>query len=178
MKNHLKYWQGQEITSMTGNNIFVFGSNPEGRHGLGAASSAKSFGAKYWQGRGIQGNTYALPTKNLPPHRYKPRTGNVIETIGPEVSNKPRTIEYTKTGPKSISLEQIRDNIEDLYLFAERNPHLKFYVAYKASSSNLNGYSANELFFQFTRNIKVPDNIRFHNSFRILENALQEGINN
>lgn len=162
----IKFWKGDNIESMTGNNIFVFGSNPEGRHGLGAAKSAMKFGAKYWNGRGIQGNTYALPTKNLPPHRYKPRKGNVVETIGPDVSNNPRTIEYTKVGPRSISKEQIRDNILDLYLFAEKNPHLKFFVAYKASNNNLNGYSANELFALFTENINIPKNMRFHNSFR------------
>lgn len=166
IKSKLKFWKGDSIESMTGNNIFVFGSNPEGRHGLGAAESAKRFGAKYWLGRGISGNTYALPTKNLPPHRYKPRKGNVIEHIGPDVSNNPRTIEYTKVGPRSISIEQIRDNILDLYLFAERNPHLKFFVAYKASNNNLNGYSSNEIFRAFTENMDVPDNIRFHNSFR------------
>lgn len=165
MKN-LKYWQGENITAMTGNNIFVFGSNPEGRHGFGSAKISTQFGAKYWNGRGIQGNAYALPTKNLPPHRHKPRTGNVIEHIGSDVSNNPRTIEYLKVGHRSISLEQIKDNIQDLYLFANRNPHLKFFIAYKASSSNLNGYSSNDIFQQFVKNIAVPDNIRFHNSFK------------
>jgi hypothetical protein len=166
--SNLKFWKGDKIKSMTGNNIFVFGSNPEGRHGLGAAKDAQNFGAKYWLGRGISGNTYALPTKNLPPHRYKPRSGNVIETIGPDVSNNPRRIEYTRVGPRSITLEQIRDNILDLYLFAERNPHLTFFIAYKASRDNLNGYSANEIFTLFVDDIVVPDNIRFHNSFRNL----------
>jgi hypothetical protein len=164
--NTLKYWSGENITAMTGNNIFVFGSNPEGRHGFGAAKTAQKFGAKYWNGRGVQGNSYALPTKNLSPHRYKPRTGNVIEKIGSDLSENPRTIEYLKVGPRSISLEQIRDNIMDLYLFANRNPHLKFFIAYKSSGDNLNGYSSNDLFSQFTQNIEVPENVRFHNSFK------------
>lgn len=52
------------------NTIFVFGSNPEGRHGAGAAKVAVDrFGAKYGQGEGLQGNSYALPTKDL---RSKP----------------------------------------------------------------------------------------------------------
>lgn len=52
------------------NTIFVFGSNPEGRHGAGAAKTAKEkFGAIYGQGEGLQGNSYALPTKDL---RSKP----------------------------------------------------------------------------------------------------------
>ncbi len=48
------------------NTVFVFGSNPEGRHGAGAAKIAlKEFGAKYGQGEGLQGNAYALPTKRI-----------------------------------------------------------------------------------------------------------------
>lgn len=48
------------------NTIFVFGSNPEGRHGAGAAKTAvQKFGAIYGQGEGLQGNAYALPTKDL-----------------------------------------------------------------------------------------------------------------
>ncbi|MCK5787456.1 MAG: hypothetical protein KAH32_00450 [Chlamydiia bacterium] len=48
------------------NTIFVFGSNPEGRHGAGAAKAAKEkFGAINGQGLGLQGNAYALPTKNI-----------------------------------------------------------------------------------------------------------------
>ena len=48
------------------NTVFVFGSNPEGRHGAGAAKVAKTkFGAKNGQGEGLQGNAYALPTKRI-----------------------------------------------------------------------------------------------------------------
>ena len=46
--------------------IFVFGSNLAGRHGKGAALYAKqNYGAKYGQGMGLQGNSYAIPTKDL-----------------------------------------------------------------------------------------------------------------
>lgn len=45
----------------------VFGSNREGRHGKGMALTAKNcWGAKHGQGRGIQGQSYALPTKESP----------------------------------------------------------------------------------------------------------------
>lgn len=44
--------------------IFVFGSNLAGRHGKGAALTAKlDFGAKYGVGIGRTGNAYAIPTK-------------------------------------------------------------------------------------------------------------------
>jgi hypothetical protein len=45
--------------------IFVFGSNLAGRHGKGAALYAyKHRGAKYGQGVGPQGTSYAIPTKD------------------------------------------------------------------------------------------------------------------
>lgn len=45
--------------------VFVFGSNLAGRHGKGGALFAlKNKGAKYGQGTGIQGNSYAIPTKD------------------------------------------------------------------------------------------------------------------
>ena len=45
--------------------IFVFGSNEAGRHGKGAALYAyRNHGAIYGQGIGLQGDSYAIPTKN------------------------------------------------------------------------------------------------------------------
>lgn len=45
--------------------IFVFGSNRAGRHGAGAALFARRFhGARYGQGEGLQGRSYAIPTKD------------------------------------------------------------------------------------------------------------------
>lgn len=45
--------------------VFVFGSNLAGRHGKGAALCAvKNHGAIYGQGVGMQGNSYAIPTKD------------------------------------------------------------------------------------------------------------------
>lgn len=47
------------------NEIFVFGSNLAGRHGKGAALTAfKQYGAIYGQGIGLQGSSYAIPTKD------------------------------------------------------------------------------------------------------------------
>jgi hypothetical protein len=45
--------------------IFVFGSNLAGRHGRGAALTARrDYGAIYGQGVGRQGDSYAIPTKD------------------------------------------------------------------------------------------------------------------
>ena len=45
--------------------IFVFGSNLAGRHGKGAALDARlHHGAIYGKGFGLQGKSYAIPTKD------------------------------------------------------------------------------------------------------------------
>lgn len=58
--------EGEQICPDCGKEvIFVFGSNLAGRHGKGAALDAlKMHGAKYGQGEGLQGGSYALPTKD------------------------------------------------------------------------------------------------------------------
>lgn len=54
----------RNITELFKNQIFVFGSNLSGRHGKGAAKTALRWGAIYGQASGIQGKTYAIPTKD------------------------------------------------------------------------------------------------------------------
>lgn len=45
--------------------VFVFGSNLAGRHGKGAAKAALDLhGAVRGQGEGMQGSSYAIPTKD------------------------------------------------------------------------------------------------------------------
>lgn len=47
------------------NSIFVFGSNLNGWHGAGAArDAAESYGAIPGKGFGMQGRSYAIPTKD------------------------------------------------------------------------------------------------------------------
>lgn len=49
---------------MKTNNIFVFGSNLSGIHGAGSARIAyQQFNAKWGKGEGLEGQSYALPTK-------------------------------------------------------------------------------------------------------------------
>lgn len=56
-------WRGICEDEMT--DIFVFGSNLAGRHGKGAALHARQHhGAIYGQGEGLQGRSYAIPTKD------------------------------------------------------------------------------------------------------------------
>ena len=64
MSNEYTRFSNKNIISLNPNEIFVFGSNMAGRHGKGAALQAMKFGAIYGTGKGIQGQTYAIPTKN------------------------------------------------------------------------------------------------------------------
>lgn len=124
--------------------IFVFGSNPEGRHGAGSAAVAvKFFGAQYGNGEGIQGNAYALPTTEL------------------------RTEMQAPGYRQSIPEKQIEKSISRLYDFAEKHPNYNFKVAYRsgANERTLCGYSGAELMDMF-KNVAqrfgdYPDNIWF-----------------
>jgi hypothetical protein len=61
MKNRIT---PDNITGLMPGQIFVFGSNLGGRHGKGAAKTALGWGAKFGQGIGLSGKTYAIPTKD------------------------------------------------------------------------------------------------------------------
>ncbi len=61
MKNRVS---PNSINSLEKGQVFVFGSNESGIHGAGAAKFAVSLGAVYGQPTGLQGRTYAIPTKN------------------------------------------------------------------------------------------------------------------
>lgn len=77
--------------------IFVFGSNTEGRHGKGAAKHAMiHHGAVYGHAMGMAGNSYAIVTKNI--------------------SGK---------GP-AISLADIEHDVGFFINFAHRHRHLTF----------------------------------------------------
>ena len=117
--------------------IFVFGSNPEGRHGAGAAKIAHDeFGAQYGVGEGLTGNAYALPTKDL---RVK--------------ENK---------GLKSISPERITESIKKMYAVARQHPDKLFKIAYRnTSNTSLNGYTGYEMIDMFNKAGKAPSNVQF-----------------
>ena len=145
----MNFYSGLIIEELKENEIFVFGSNPEGRHGAGTAKIARDkFGAKYGVGRGMTGRCWALPTKNLTAGYYEKSTGIV----------------YEKKGYKSISREQIIENIRELYEYASKNKEKTFYVAYTYNGFNLNGYTGDEMLDMFIEN-EIPENIKFHESF-------------
>jgi hypothetical protein len=54
------------ITELKENEIFCFGSNTDGRHSLGAAKLAfEKFGAVFGKGKGMVGQSYAIPTREF-----------------------------------------------------------------------------------------------------------------
>ena len=131
------------VSSYTGNitpdanTIFVFGSNPEGRYGAGAAKIAREqFGAIYGQGEGLQGNAYALPTKDL-----RVKKSNSLRSIPPE---------------------QIIESIKKLYETARQNPNKQFKIAYRnTDKASLNGYTGLEMIDMFLKAGSIPSNIVF-----------------
>lgn len=127
------------IQSLAPNQIFVFGSNTQGRHGKGAALTARNkFGAKYGQAEGPQGQSYAIITKDL-----------------------------TKRTHPSRTVEQIKEQIHKLYEYARQNPDKEFLVAYSGKGTNLNAYSNQEMADMFSSE-PIPNNIVFEQEFNKL----------
>jgi predicted NAD-dependent protein-ADP-ribosyltransferase YbiA (DUF1768 family) len=156
MKNR-QYWSGTKIDKLEDNDIFVFGSNPTGLHGAGGALFAKNlYGAEQYVGRGLTGRCYALVTKNLKAGFYEKETN----------------ITYDLEGFKSISVDQIKKNIDELYEFASNHPDKRFLITFQyetwdngAPKKSLNGYTSEEMFQMFIREA-IPSNIVFHDSYK------------
>ena len=143
------------------NRIFVFGSNPEGRHGKGTAKLAvNKYGAVYGQGRGLQGQSYGLITTNLRSGYHDPV----------------RDEHYPTAGPRSVSKKQIIANIKELYKIARSMRNKEFYVAYTADGSNLNGYTAKDMAKLFYQARPIPLNIVFEDKFMNLVYPPSSGV--
>ena len=124
------------IKYLNDNQIFVFGSNTQGRHGKGAALTARlRFGAIYGQPEGIQGKSFAIITKDL-----------------------------TKKTHPSRTPAQIISQIDKLYEYAILHPEKEFIIPYKCSDYNLNAYSSEEMAKMFASR-DIPDNIIFDKQF-------------
>ena len=116
--------------------IFVFGSNTQGRHGKGAALTARlRFGAIYGNPEGIQGKSFAIITKDL-----------------------------TKKTHPSRTTAQVISQIEKLYKYAALHPEKEFVIAYKCGDCNLNAYSSHDMAKMFASK-DIPENIVFDKQF-------------
>ena len=75
-----KEYTPENITHLEPDDIFVFGSNLEGRHMGGAARVAyEKFGAVWGQGVGMQGQSYAIPTMQGDIETIKPYVDQFIK---------------------------------------------------------------------------------------------------
>lgn len=162
------------------NTIFVFGSNPKGIHGAGAAATAKTqFGAIQGQGEGLQGNAYALPTKDLDKAKgtrwYRPGKKEETEVKEwyknhdySEVYNHPLNTERTMTP------QQIVESIKKLYEVARQNPNRQFKVShYPFGQLSLNGYLGEEMLAMFKQAGQVPSNVAFNKEWTDHWDAVQ-----
>ena len=164
--NDIKFYEGN-ITP-DDNTIFVFGSNPTGIHGAGAAKVAREqFGAKAGVGEGLTGNSYALPTKDLNKAKgtrwYRPSQKEEQEVKEwyknhdySEVINHPLNQE------RSIAPQQIINSIKNLYLEASQHPDKQFKISnYPLDKISLNGYLGYEMLEMFKAAGQIPSNIVF-----------------
>lgn len=146
------------VKNMEPHQIFVFGSNPEGIHGAGAAKVAVDhYGAILGKGRGLMGRSYGLVTKNLSRGFFEKESG----------------ITYNSAGERSVSKTQILLNIIELYLYARANPELEFMIAY-TPAPNLNGYTPVEMVELFL-SVPVPNNIVLNEELIQMYNEHQTG---
>jgi hypothetical protein len=86
--------------SILGKAVFVFGSNRQGRHGKGTAKLARrKHGAIYGQAEGLQGNSYAIITKEL------------------------------RKSKKKVTLKEIKAGVDKFLKFAKQHPEWTFNVS-------------------------------------------------
>ena len=135
----MKTYKGK-INKLESNQIFVFGSNPIGRQGAGAALFAFKMG---WCSSNEKMN-------------------NCLSKSGKAWG----LVTVTRPGKKkSKTSDEIKSNILKLYEFAIKNPDKEFLIAYTGIENyNLNGYSNKELAQMFSW-FEIPDNIIFEEEF-------------
>jgi hypothetical protein len=112
--------------------IFVFGSNRQGRHGAGAAKDAVNLhGAVYGQAEGLQGNAYGIITKEL------------------------------RKGKSPVTLDEVRQGVDRFLKFAAQNPNMRFNVtAIGTGLAGFQASDIAPLFVNAPGNVVLPDAFR------------------
>jgi len=137
----MKTYKGK-LNKLEPHQIFVFGSNPEGRHGKGAALIAKQlFGAKYGKAEGLMGQSYGIITKDLRKRKHP-----------------------------SVPTSDIKNSIKILYDFARENENKEFFIAYSGKGKLLSGFTPQQMADMFYNADRgwIPENIVFEESFAML----------
>lgn len=139
------------ITSLSDDEVFVFGANLQGFHGAGSAGFA-SFGES--------GNVWRKHDYGSKPDGWK-GLWNVKGKIGAQVGRKGKSYALptvTKCGAKCSLIP----DFQPLYECCLRNPSLKFYFA-QTATTGLNGYSASQM-AKFITQHPIPSNFYIHSS--------------
>lgn len=171
------------------NTVFVFGSNPEGRHSGGNAKVARNqFNAKYGQPAGLQGDAYGVITKDLMGYgRFdksqlkEDESGELYYTADGAKFYRDRVeylgVTYNKindgTATTGTVEEQtwlhklpasfITEKIKEFYETVKSYPEKKFKVAYNkpVDQRSLNGYTGAEMIEMFNQAGPIPNNVIF-----------------
>ena len=138
------------ITSLSENQVFVFGSNPVGING----NPSKGTGGA------------ALVATNNSWVRQNEKMDNKLSDSGKAWGLT--TVSYPGK-KRSKSPDEIKEGIRKLYNYAEQNPNKEFLIAYTGTGTNLNGYSNKELAEMFS-SFNIPNNIIFEQQFSTLLN--------
>lgn len=124
------------IVKLADNQIAVVGTNPQGRHGAGAAKWAHhNAGLKYGHSMGLCGQSYGIITKDLRKDRHP-----------------------------SVERDRIENQILHLYGKAMTRPKLEFLVFYDGIGPYLCGYTPQEMAEMFSA-YPIPGNVVFEEEF-------------
>ena len=182
----VKFWKGDKITSLEPNQVFVFGSNPEGRHGKGSALAAKGFGLPMYEQS--SDNVLAIMTKDLGPayfkgdspfklqkdsqgdsyyysnnyNFYKDKVINM--TTGESFPKDPKSGMFNGNWNMKMPRQVVVEQIESFYNAADLDSRSEFLVA-DYSGKNLNGYTGKEMAAIFKEADKAPNNVKFSYDF-------------
>jgi hypothetical protein len=127
--------------------VFVFGSNTEGRHGAGAALAARQqHGAVLGQARGRQGNAYAIVTKDL------------------------------AKGARSVSLEALKAEVAEFLKYAREHADTTFNVTPIGTGlAGFTAAEIGPMFEGATANVNLPDAFKAKPAPRVLGAATKRG---
>lgn len=89
----MRYTPNLLLASMLApNEVMTVGTNPQGRHGAGAAKEGVRAGLRYGQAEGLMGQAYGIPTKELRPDYPQFTVDRVAEGVD-------RFIAFARTRP-------------------------------------------------------------------------------
>jgi hypothetical protein len=153
---------GELVDKLEPNQVFVFGSNPQGFHGGGAAGYA-SFG--------VYGNHWRELNYDNKPNGWKGKWNvkGVGEGFQEGTEGKSYALPTVKFagGKQSLTMDQIIANNKKMYTFASNHPELEFLVAGSSAGgkSPLCGYSHEQLAYMYGAAGPIPENVVFSTSY-------------